>query len=387
MSIQKLYYKELTDNKVLMNVFDADNFLDHVGLTSLLSNTQTSKQGIDYPKVFQIMIELDRFYNQNSNQSITSFVENFGTVLFNICYETLLKSALSMQFRNFNSNDPGQNSYMSSNINTLLFKSALDMSDFEQIQNQILRLPDNYFAFTKSLVNFGAETDPAAIRNQVVELIVSRMYPALYFSHIQYQGRSCSDFKCKRVFKLATIVFVYYTLSSLFMLVFASQTSFEKFKVANRQNNDQMTQWKYKLVSMMDGALSLLENENILDVPLQNGQSKMADYYNELKGLSQDNVEVSTILNQKKKVAKIMQNNLNNYNTYQALSHATLEGRKKEFTAAAVIVGVIILAVISLLLVPLALLPSKFLIVNIVSGVAMLAIAIYALVGASRVSV
>lgn len=387
MSIQKLYYKELTDNKVLMNVFDADNFLDHVGLTSLLSNTQTSKQGIDYPKVFQIMIELDRFYNQNSNQSITSFVDNFGTVLFNICYETLLKSALSMQFRNFNSNDPGQNSYMSSNINTLLFKSALDMSDFEQIQNQILRLPDNYFAFTKSLVNFGAETDPAAIRNQVVELIVSRMYPALYFSHIQYQGRSCSDFKCKRVFKLATIVFVYYTLSSLFMLVFASQTSFEKFKVANRQNNDQMTQWKYKLVSMMDGALSLLENENILDVPLQNGKSKMADYYNELKGLSQDNVEVSTILNQKKKVAKIMQNNLNNYNTYQALSHATLESRKKEFTAAAVIVGVIILAVISLLLVPLALLPSKFLIVNIVSGVAMLAIAIYALVGASRVSV
>jgi hypothetical protein len=139
-----------------------------------------------------------------------------------------------------------------------------------------------------------------------------------------------------------------------------------------------MEAFKGKFEDVMYGVLLALEQENVLDLPGAQNVSTLAQYYQKLKHTSKNNVENSFLLNQKKNSAVIMQNNLGNYTNHEAIAYKELVKTKS-----AVVFVIILMIVIIFTLI--ALISSKnFMAVYLLSGLTLLALAIYALVGAIK---
>jgi ABC-type sugar transport system permease subunit len=132
------------------------------------------------------------------------------------------------------------------------------------------------------------------------------------------------------------------------------------------------------MVYVMDGILTLLQNENILDVDGSGSVSSITTYYNQIKDMSNKNVTGSNTLNETKDVALLMQNNLTNYSNNEVVTYDELRRTKVYLIVTIVIMLFIIGIIIGLILM------KSYKFVYIVSGIVLLAIAINATIAILR---
>ena len=218
------------------------------------------------------------------------------------------------------------------------------------LNQQLLNLPDDLFTFGAGLSSFTSSFDVNAFRTQFVSTLMTYMYTVFYFRHILDRVVNCPDFKCKRVYLLAKYVFVYYTFMSLFLIIFSSASTVSQYSTDTKLQNSDLDLIKYNLVLLLDGILSLLQNENLLDVEGSDNVSTITGYYNQIKQLSDMNVSKSFHLQDKKQFAEVMKNNLGNYTNVELESKKRYDKGKRTFVATVIVMLIVIIVLISLLM-------------------------------------
>ena len=387
--LDKYYYPGVVDNRDLTNVFDFDNFVDHTQLGNVFAvGNRISNTSLNNFIYYMITV-----YNTTSKQNTLAFIENdFQNALSDyIIVNNIAPALANTETGVFNvSNQTNYNTFVTQNVYAIIKSSSLDWSDLSTIQSQLLALPNDNFSFIKSLA--GTQTvDTVAFQQQFAQILTNNLYPAFYYRHITDRIKNCDDFKCKRAYLLARYVFVYYTFMSMFLMIFGSPTTVDKFRTDTNSTNDQLETLKYQIILLMDGILGVLQDENILDAPNMEPSKihefigikskKVSDiqgYYEYLRHLSEDNVLKSHYLNEQKKTATIMQNNLSNFTEEEMLSYKRYVDVRRSF----IILVVIMFLVISYLITLLTL--GRYNILFLTSSIVLLGLAITTMVAVTR---
>lgn len=387
-SISRFFNSSGSEKKSLSDVFDFDNFADHVKLTTHIA----SGNGLDSVKVNDLITSLVKGYNNQSK--LKQYVDTDFIITFidqYIIYE--VASAITVQNQKFSYTNASHSKDLrtliysifniiknGSNVvdTNVLFKSnVLSFADIGTIQQQLHQLStDTFKSFHKKYRNTG-ETEEV-FRQKLENIFMDKLYIVFYFAHIYDRSMFCNDFKCKRSFVLAKYVFVYHVFMTIFLIIFSSADSVQVFKTATKKDNNDLQSLKTRMVSIMDSILTLLQEENILDTPGLDNTSTIGKYYDKIKDLSDKNVLKSNFLNEKKKTALMMQNNLGNFSNYEALAHRELYYTKVGFFSTIVVMLIVLLILLVLVY------GQQYLMLIVVSGVVMLGLAIYGLLSAIK---
>jgi len=371
----KMYFLDPNNTAYIQSIFDHENFMSHARFDRALG----SSSGYNPPKVLSLLRRINAAYDA-ANQDITQFIDNrFALALFNfILEETFAPHLEATRGRHlFNASNRNQLAAISDRI-MAIFNSSIDYSKLDTLETQFVNLDDVLYRFGHQLSTLGTSFHLTTFKSEFSKQLFETFYPYLYFRHIQQAKQFCDDFKCKRVYILAKYVFVYYLCMAIYLLIFSCAENISTYMSATNSTQSMMEAFKGKFEDVMYGVLLALEQENVLDLPGAQNVSTLAQYYQKLKHTSKNNVENSFLLNQKKNSAVIMQNNLGNYTNHEAIAYKELVKTKS-----AVVFVIILMIVIIFTLI--ALISSKnFMAVYLLSGLTLLALAIYALVGAIK---
>jgi hypothetical protein len=383
--ISKFNYSGISDNKDITDIFDFDAFLAHTKINTVVSNGST---GTDNKKINTFITKLITGYyasdikNFLDNDTLRSpydtdvgnISKSYLNVLFSACYDLSFIPYIK-SISGFTTVDiPLNMSLTTALIN--IFNSSIDWSDLDTVESQMKNLDNGFFMF--GTITGNIKFNAGDFKNQVVPKIMEFFYPMIYYLHILKLTKNATDFKYKRAYILIKYVFVYYTFMTLFLLVFADQNKVAYFKSDLNMSNADLMSIKYKMVYVMDGILTLLQNENILDVDGSGSVSSITTYYNQIKDMSNKNVTGSNTLNETKDVALLMQNNLTNYSNNEVVTYDELRRTKVYLIVTIVIMLFIIGIIIGLILM------KSYKFVYIVSGIVLLAIAINATIAILR---
>lgn len=386
--ISKLNYPGISDNKDVTDIFDYDNFLDHTQLNNLVTSgtgvidSRKSKAFLDalldgYGSNIKLFLDSDVLVSSYStDQKLLQSAKCFMNIVFNSCFQLSFINTLK-KYTCFSNINVTQNLTLG-NALIVIFQAQVDWSDMSTIKTQLINLDDRYFTWGSGTAPLGSVFDVKSFKTEIVDNIMTSFYPMIYYFHILSQSKNCNDFMCKRVYVLMKYVFIYYTFMTLFIAIFGNADRVAQFQNDLNVNNTDLSNMKYKIVYVMDAILSLLQDENSLDVSSKNGISSTAQYYNQIKTLSQGNVQGSYWLNDKKNNALLMQNNLTNFTNHEVLSYNKYIKTRNSFIIVSVIMLIVLIIVAGLIM------SQSYSLVYIVSGVVMLGLAIYGLVSVVR---
>jgi hypothetical protein len=371
MPISNLYYPGIGDNKDITDVFDFDNFANHVQLARITKGTNMN--------VKSLIQALTGGFTARANSSATTYMDVFGSILFQQSFTNSFYPTIAAQNPALlKASDVGQAQYMQIKIENIITSKKVDLSDMSKLQAQMLSLPDSLFTFGQQFVAFGQTFDAATFKKSVVSMIMDSFYTYLYYAHIVSKIKSCQDFKCKRAYLLTSYVYVYYTLMTLFLHVFADAATVQQFSKDTQMDNAALEKMKYDIIVVMDSILSRLQDENLLDVPGMQNISTMASYYGKLQKLSTDNVNKSKQLNNQKNTALLMQNNLGNYTNNEVQAFEDLRMTKIYLIVLSVVMVSIFVSLLGLAV------TRNFMTLNIVAGIVLLGLAINGLTSVVR---
>lgn len=337
--ISNLYYSGIANSKDITDVFDFENFLDHTKINGILTNFK------EIDNFLKSM--LDTF--DTTNQNIVTFVnEAYIAKLRDTCYYNSFVKIIASTPSNFSTTDAAQVAFLKTKVEEIL-NTSIDWSDLDTIRTQLVNLPDAAYQWGASFKAFAQAFDMAKFKEQIVSALMTSHYPYIYYKHIMEKSATCADFKCKRAYILCKYVFVYYTFMTLFLAIFSNAETVVAFKSANAYaDNDTLSNLKYRMVLVMDKVLAVLQEENLLDNSGATGVSNIMQYYETLKTLSDNNVVSSNTLNERRKIAGLMQNNLSNYNHNEATAAATYARTRVIFWVTVGIMSLVMLYLYSL---------------------------------------
>lgn len=387
-SISRFFNSQGSENKSLSDVFDFDNFADHVKLTTHISGSQ----GVDYNKVDGFIYPLLNAYNYQPDLNRYVTYDFIITLL-----DEAIKSEVSDAITSHNQSFSYQNASHAKNLRDLVYSifnitkngsnvldtanvfrsKVLSFANMDTIKVQLEQMSSaSINSFYSNFKNYGETEDD--FKKNIATILMDKLYVVFYFAHIHDRIMFCKNFKCKRSFILAKYVFVYHVLMSVFLIIFSSGDSVQSYKTVTQKDNASLQQLKYRLVAAMDSILSLIQEENILDSPGMDNTSTISKYYDRIKDLSDRNVLKSNHLNERKRTALVMQNNLANYTNYEALAYRELYSARMKFVTIVVSMIIVVLFLLGLAM------GQQFLLLYITGGIVMLVLAINGLLSAMR---
>lgn len=377
-AISGLYFKDIEDNDYVQKIFDFDNFMDNTNFSFVLGTTS----GYLPSRVWTLLSRLLDSYERSKKNARNFLDQQVALTLFNYILEQSFAPEWEQSVgRNlFNASSPQQVAALSNNIMTI-FNANVDFSNLDTLGSQFKYLDDQVFRFGRAFAGFGNTWDVGAFKVRFVDMLVRHFYPYLYYVHIQRAQNFCRDFKCKRVYNLAKFVFVYYLAASIYLLIYSNTDRTQTYMRALNVNTQMLDSRKIELVSLKDDFLTILDEENSLDKKTSSGEntrSTIAKYYDSIKTVSDMNVKDSNFLNEKKATTEIMQTNLSSYSLYEARSYKEMQDAKTVFWV------LFVLFIIIIMTISYCIVNKRYTLMYPVSGLTLLAIAVYGLVSAVR---
>lgn len=377
-AISGLYFKDIEENEYVQKIFDFDNFMDNTNFSFVLGTTN----GYVPARVWTLLSRLLDSYERSKKNARNFLDQQVALTLFNYILEQSFAPEWEQSVgRNlFNATSPQQVAALSTNI-MAIFNANVDFSNLDTLGSQFKNLNDQVFRFGRAFAGFGNTWDVGAFKVRFVDMLVRHFYPYLYYIHIQRAQTFCRDFKCKRVYNLAKFVFVYYLAASIYLLIYSKIDRTQTYMRALNVNTQMLDSRKIELVSLKDDFLTILDEENSLDKKTSSGgntRSTIAKYYDSIKTVSDMNVKGSNFLNEKKATTEIMQTNLSSYSLYEARSYKEMKDAKTIFWV------LFVLFIIIIITISYCIINKRYTLMYPVSGLTLLAIAVYGLVSAVR---
>jgi hypothetical protein len=364
-------YPETNADSILRKTFELDAFLASTGLFSVLTgytaNTDSDRSTFNYRSVQAAMRILGDDYA--NGPIIESFVGRMSDHLFELCFDSYFIPYISSEFRqSFNNMNVSHTTDLKKRLE-LLVQAINPLTFFENDRpnvGAVTSLPTaQFFAFGEGLYNLTADFNADSFKQKIAPFIVTSFQPYLHYQYLSAKLSQCNntDQRCKRVYTLGRLIFIYFTCMSLFLIVFSSAEKMKKYKIVTNENDALLNERKKRLLHLMDSILSKLG-----EPAMQNDGDKtptdVAKFYSTVKQMSLDNVQESNDLSRLKSDLEAMQNNLSNYNQMEGVNAKDLWYSKMAFVANLVSWSLVVVFVIGLTVV------KRFRIAEVVSWIA-----------------
>jgi hypothetical protein len=316
---------QVQQNIYLANVFDFEDFLSNSSISKTLFTSVDGSLQPDYESADYLVQSMISFYAKSS--TVDDIMSMFQTLMLEVDFDVQFVPYLQDTYK--------------TNIKPELIKmdvfklvQNINVSNLDRISSEVLDMSDESFAFGKQLYTFAKDFNVEQFKIDMSGALPTSFFPLLYYKHLISRASACAgDIECQRVYNLAQYVFVYFTIMLLFLFVFESTESVNRFSEARGYDMTQLQKMKYELVAIADAILSRLEEKNMLDISAS-GTSQLVSKSgaeSELKRISKENQQVSQMIQYKKEDLDMLQVNLSSYNDMQATTHVDMNWQKWKF--------------------------------------------------------
>ena len=316
---------QVQQNIYLANVFDFDDFLSNSSISQTLFTSVDGSLQPDYESADYLIQSMISFYAKSS--SVDDIMSMFQTLMLEVDFEVKFVPYIR---------DTYKTNIKPEVIKMEVFKLVqnINVSNLDRISSEVLDMSDDSFEFGKKLYTFAKDFNVDQFKIDMSGALPTSFFPLLYYKHLISRASACAgDIECQRVYNLAQYVFVYFTIMLLFLFVFESTESVNRFSQSRGYDMTQLQKMKYELVAIADAILSRLEEKNMLDVSAS-GTAKLvskSSAESELKRISKQNQQVSQMIQYKKEDLDMLQVNLSSYNDMQATTHVDMNWQKWKF--------------------------------------------------------
>jgi hypothetical protein len=316
-------YPEVAKDKILAQTFDFNYFLFNTGLTDLFRGYGAAKTApYNFSNLQKIMRALINKFTANS-RDIDQMFNKFAEYVLVMCFDLHFAKYIRDQFREaFNNESVSQlNEIRTSVVVILVTLDITKIFDGNGNVNEkaVTNLPDALFKFGEGLYVNVRDFDVGKFKLKISDPLVKSFRPYFFFKHLMTKLTLCPDNNqnCKRVYKLSLYIYLYYMVMSIFLIVFASNKSMDKYKKVTNENDITLEDKRQTMVHMMDSILLKMNDPTLVE----KGRNRLiSDYYDNIKKMSLQNVENSSTVVDMKRGIDTMQNNLKNYNAMENIT-------------------------------------------------------------------
>ena len=351
-----LNFPEVKSNVYLANVLKFESFQTSPRFLSLIIDDSLPARPIRYDVVHKMITSFRSYYSKKVVDDVISMHQG---LLLNVSFDVLFSKYLTETYKN--------------NLKPELIKNDVfqlvqnvDVSDMDKLVEGVRKLPDDTFLFGKKLFTYDADFKVDVFKNDMSFSIPKYFYTFFYYKHLIYRASMCTgDVQCQRLYNLGQYIFVYYTIMSLFLIVFGTSENTSSYIQATKISLDEAQALKFSMTSIMDGILLRLQEKSLLNI---SGGLGATNLQNQVAQASNQNVAKSQEIVMKQVNIKHIQNNLSSYNTIEAMSHRQLAATRIKYWVYIVILAIVMLGVIATTL------SGNYLVADIISLIVVVAI-------------
>lgn len=331
-------FPEVKSNVYLANILKFESFQTSPRLMGLIIDDSLPSKPIRYDVVHKMITSFKSYY---AKKVVDDVISMYQGVLLNASFDVLFSKYLTDTYKN--------------NLKPELIKGDVfqlvqnvDVSNMDKLVDAVRKLSDDAFLFGKKLFTYDADFKVDVFKNDMSFSIPKYFYTFFYYKHLIYRASMCTgDVQCQRLYNLGQYIFVYYTIMTMFLIVFGTSENTSRYVQATKINLDEAQALKYSMTSIMDGILLRLQEKSLLNI---SGGSGVSNLQNQVAQASNQNVAKSQELVMKQVNVKNIQNNLTSYNTIEAMSYRQLSATRIKFWLYVVIMAVVLLGVLGVTL-------------------------------------
>jgi hypothetical protein len=316
-------YPEVAQDKILAQTFDFNYFLFNTGFNDIFRGYGAAKTvPYNYANLQKLMRALIAKFAAHGHD-IDLMFNKFAEYILLLCFELHFVKYVMDQFREaFNNESASQLNEVRSSIVVIL--AMVDVNKFFDKagninENAITSLPNALFTFGEGLYVNVSEFNVDKFKLKVSDPIVKSFRPYFFYRHLRNKLTICPDNNqnCKRVYQLSLYIYMYFMIMSIFLIVFASDKSVDKYKKVTNENDITLEDKRQSLVHMMDSILLKMNDPTLME----KGKNRLiSDYYDSIKKMSLENVDNSNRVVEIKRDIDNMQNNLKNFNAMENIT-------------------------------------------------------------------
>jgi hypothetical protein len=265
---------------------------------------------------------------------IDVLLANMHDIMFDICFEQHFAKYVRDQFReSFNNENVSLINEVRKSI-LVIVQSADIMQLIDKTgiprETAITSLPNTLFMFGEGLYVNVSNFNVEQFKTKIASSIVSSFYPYFYIQRLNASRAACTDANqsCTRIYKLASYIYVYYMVMTIFLIVFSTDDSVEKYKKTTNENDINVDDKRASMVFIMDTTLLKLNSPTMSE---KGEQKDIAVFYDNIRRMSLENVQASNKVVESKRDIDNLQNNLKNYNAMENITYNDLLNTRISF--------------------------------------------------------
>jgi hypothetical protein len=320
-------YAEVNADAVLAKAFDFGTFMNITKLHNIMVGYKSTSKNYDMRIVKHYIENMTQAFYDKADRDSDMFLVYAGDAIFKTCFEHSMIPYFSKEFQQaFTSTNVAQVEGIHEAVERLVMSiEAVGVLDPKTAQGKdaiIKSKAESYFQFGETFYIKSSDFKTAEFKNKLAPQLMESFFPFFYYRYLNEKLSACPDanMRCKRIYKLAKYVFLYFSLMSVFLAVYANEQDIEKYKQANNEDDIVVNEKRQKLVYIMDSILIQMNNEEMQDNGTNND---LATFYTNIKRMSLENIQSSNNLVELSREVDILQNNLANYNNMQNMNFQT----------------------------------------------------------------
>ncbi len=343
-------YAEVKADAVLAKVFDFGTFMNITKLHNIMIGYKSTNKTYDM-RIVKHFIEnmTNAFYNQ-ADKDAEMFLVYASDALFKTCFEHSMVPYFSKEFQQaFTSTNVAQVEGVHDSIERLVMSlEAVGVFDPKTAQGKdavIKSKAESFFQFGETFYIKSSDFKTAEFKNKLAPQLLESFFPFLYYRYLNEKLSACPDanMRCKRIYKLAKYVFLYFSLMSVFLAVYANAQDTTRYKESNNEDDIVINEKRQKIVYIMDTILIQMNNAEMQDSGMN---TDLATFYTNIKRMSLENIQSSNNLVEHKREVETLQNNLANYNNMQNLNYRSKQSSQVSLLVNAVVWSVVLVFVV-----------------------------------------
>ena len=317
-------YPDAKADALLAKVFDFGTFMDVTRLHKIMVGYKSNKANYDLRVVKHFIDNVSTAFYEKADRDAEMFLMYASDALFKTCFDHSMLPYFSSDFQQaFNATNTSQVETVHDAIEKLVMSvESVQLFDPKTAQGKdaaIKSKTDNLFEFGETLYHKTSDFKTAEFKNKLAPQLLESFFPFFYYRYLNEKLSTCPDanMNCKRLYKLAKYVFMYYSLMSVFLAIFAEADDTVRYKETNNEDDIAVNEKRQQLVFMMDSILIKMNDKDMQDSGIN---SDLATFYSNIKKMSMENIQSSNSIVEKKREVESLQNNLANYNNMQHLN-------------------------------------------------------------------
>lgn len=343
-------YPEVNADALLAKVFDFGTFMNLTKLHNIMAGYKNTSKNYDMRILKHYMDNVATAFYDKADRDAEMFLIYASDALFKTGFDHSMIPYFSNEFQQaFNATNTSQVEALHDAIEKLVMAveptQLFDPKTAQGKDNAIKIKADSFFQFGETFYHKTSDFKAQEFKNKLSPQVLESFFPFFFYRYLNEKLSICPDanMQCKRLYKLAKYVFMYYSLMSVFLAIFAKAEDTVRYKESNNEDDIVVNEKRQRIVYIMDSILIKMNDADMQDSGMS---SDVATFYTNIKRMSMENIRSSNTLVEKKRDVDSLQNNLANYNNMQSLNQASMVSARFSFVVNLVAWSLVVMVIV-----------------------------------------